>query len=328
MLTRTLDINYEGFFAASTPLLIPSFSSRTANAYYPLKNTIEILSPTITDVSLVSAYDIFYLKEEFPNIDCQNLLFIDSGGYECNINNSLSDTGLYNASPNHWNDSLYSIAIDNCAFPVPMVLVSYDHPEEERSIADQISYAKDLFFERDIFLKELLLKSSDKNFPINIEEISQNIESLQEFDILGITEKELGDTVLSRMKNIVLIRQELETNGFEIPIHIFGSLDPITSPLYYFSGADIFDGLSWLRYVFANGETHYINSKGIEEKGIEMDHNMIWLECCRDNYFYLKEVEKNLIQVHESQDIGVFGYKADFFKDSYEKLNDEVGGIL
>jgi hypothetical protein len=146
--------------------------------------------------------------------------------------------------------------------------------------------------------------------------------------VLGVTEKELGATVFACMKNIAQLRLEMEKKSLEIPIHIFGSLDPITSPLYYLSGADIFDGLSWLRYSFGNGELHYINTKGIESKGIEMDRKLIWAEICRDNYYSLKELEKRFMLVHDTQDLSAIGYQKGFFESSYEKLNSEFGDVL
>lgn len=326
MLTRTLDITFEGFIAASTPLLIPSFSSRAAIPL-PIEMTIDILSDTITDVSLISAYDIYHSKKQFPRIESQNLLFIDSGGYECTIDNGSTDIGFYKPSPNEWDAQKHVETISAFSTPVPMVLISYDHPHHRCSIDEQIQSASDLFAGRDDVLKEVLLKSSDLS-PIDIGQIAQCIESLHGLDVLGVTDKELGATVLTRMKNIAHLRLEMEKKGLEVPIHVFGSLDPITSPLYYLSGADIFDGLSWLRYSFWDGELHYINSRGIVSKGIEMEQKEMWVEICRDNYYSLKELEKKLKLVHEIQHICALGYHRVFFESAYEKLNSELGDVL
>ena len=318
MLTRTLDITFEGFIAASTPLLIPSFSSRAAIPdEIDIEMAIDIMSEIITDVSLISAYDIYHSKERFPKIEAQNLLFIDSGGYECSVDNNLTDIGFYKPSPNNWDTQKHIEAIDALSTPVPLVLISYDHPRQRCSIDEQIRSASVLFAGRDV-LKEILLKSSSNSSPIDIGQVSQNIELLHEFDVLGVTEKELGATVLTRMKNIAHLRLEMETRGFEIPIHIFGSLDPITTPLYYLSGADIFDGLSWLRYSFGKGELHYINSKGVVDKGVEMTQAQIWVAVCRDNYYALKELEEKLKSVHSEQDISALDYQNGFFKSTYE----------
>jgi hypothetical protein len=38
--------------------------------------------------------------------------------------------------------------------------------------------------------------------------------------------------------------------GLNMPIHIFGCLDPLSILAYFLCGADIFDGLVWLRHGF------------------------------------------------------------------------------
>ena len=74
------------------------------------------------------------------------LLFIDSGGYECSsivdfINHSI---GVY--KPKKWNGKLFYKAInalleDN----VPKVVISYDHPRCRQSLSIQINAARSLF---------------------------------------------------------------------------------------------------------------------------------------------------------------------------------------
>ena len=55
------------------------------------------------------------------------------------------------------------------------------------------------------------------------------------------------------MKNIAQIRRALDGVGLDTPLHVFGSLDTVTTPMYFMAGADIFDGLTWLRFAFYNG---------------------------------------------------------------------------
>jgi len=69
-------------------------------------------------------------------------------------------------------------------------------------------------------------------------------------------------------------------------------------------------------------------SKGIENKGIEMERTMIWAEICRDNYYSLKELETKLRIVHESQDLSILDHQKWFFESAFEKLNNEFGGVL
>ncbi len=53
------------------------------------------------------------------------------------------------------------------------------------------------------------------------------------------------------MQNIAKLRKALDKAGLNIPLHVFGSLDTVTTPLYFLAGADIFDGLTWLRRITA-----------------------------------------------------------------------------
>jgi len=96
-------------------------------------------------------------------------------------------------------------------------------------------------------LREILLKPETTNQRfLQVPAIVENIRALADFDIIGLTEKEVGSSIFDRMQNIATIRLALDKAGMEIPIHVFGSLDTITTPMYFLAGADIFDGLTWL----------------------------------------------------------------------------------
>ena len=73
------------------------------------------------------------------------------------------------------------------------------------------------------------------------------------FDVIGVTERELGDSILDRLIALGTLRGILNTAGVGSPIHVFGGLDPIFTPLLFAAGGEIFDGLGWLRYSYKNG---------------------------------------------------------------------------
>ena len=77
------------------------------------------------------------------------------------------------------------------------------------------------------------------------------------------TEKELGRSILERMENIARIRIAMREKDVSRPIHIFGSLDMLSTPLYFIAGADIFDGLTWLRYGYVGGLSIYEQNFGL-----------------------------------------------------------------
>jgi hypothetical protein len=52
-------------------------------------------------------------------------------------------------------------------------------------------------------------------------------------DVIGVTEKEAGSTLRERIETVVLLRRALHLIGSDIPIHLFGGLDPALSPLFF-----------------------------------------------------------------------------------------------
>jgi hypothetical protein len=72
----------------ATPLLIPSFSSK---GFPNLINIWKNLNSYLPDVILLSCYDIHYGLIAYSDIT--NLVFLDSGGYEANIDVDLSYYG-------------------------------------------------------------------------------------------------------------------------------------------------------------------------------------------------------------------------------------------
>ena len=196
-------------------------------------------------------------------------------------------------------------------------------------IKSQIKHANELFRTREGILREILIKpeTSDSR-RIKLPDFFENIDAIQDFDVLGFTEKELGKSILDRMIAIAKIRQKMEERSIEIPLHIFGSLDTITTPLYYIAGADIFDGLSWLRFVFDEGATHYINTYGPEKFGIHENSDGVWIRSVYQNYNYLGRLKINL---EHYQSTGVFtklGSKSEFFESAFNDLNEKMGGVL
>ena len=70
---------------------------------------------------------------------------------------------------------------------------------------------------------------------------------------MGVTEKELGDSILKRLVTLATFRLLLDTADVAAPIHVFGGLDVLYTPRFFAAGAEIFDGLGWLRYAYRDG---------------------------------------------------------------------------
>jgi hypothetical protein len=242
-----------------TPLLVPSFSSK---GFPNIDKIIEYSSELIEGVTLVSAYDLHYGKIQQP-FHFPSMIFLDSGGYEVSKDAELSDFGDKEHVPKLWTQEMHEAQLALWQPSVPSVLISYDHPKERLLIKAQIERAKGMAPGRAGFLREILLKpETTGQMLLHMPNIIQNVHGLADFDVIGVTEKEVGNSIPDRMKNIARLRHALDKAGLETPIHIFGSLDTVATPMYFLAGADIFDGLTWLRFAFHEGQTVYKQNYG------------------------------------------------------------------
>jgi hypothetical protein len=130
-------------------------------------------------------------------------------------------------------------------------LVNYDGYDEDGNapFVAQIERAQLFFAQHPSYSQDLLIKPERAGRSLEVGGLSPNtLARLKGFDLLGFTEKDLGDSVLDKLRTLARLRDALDGAGVDAPIHLFGSLDPVMTPLYHAAGAEIFDGLTWLRY--------------------------------------------------------------------------------
>ncbi len=330
MLARHMKLELDGMEVGETPMLVPSFSSR---ANVDVKNTIEGVKGLIRGPILVSCYDVKHIKR-FPHLNFPSLVFLDSGGYECAKDEEFATSGLYRPETRPWDRTMHGEVAASFPKHPPVVVVSYDHPRERMKIDAQIKHAKALFRNSGEVLREILVKPQTMRATrVDVRQVTNHIRELCRFDIVGFTEKELGNSLMERMVNIARIRVGMKEEKVDAPIHIFGSLDPVTTPLYYLAGADVFDGLSWIRFMFHEGDTYCMESLGPKEEGIHMDKRQILATILVKNHNYLLRLEKALKKFLASGDGGRFDYallgpNASFFEESYKDLENEMGGLI
>ncbi len=245
---RSLKLN--GAEIQRTPLLVPSFSSK---GFAEVANIIETTKEVIEGPTLVSAYDLHHGFVTGP-FDFASMLFLDSGGYESSKDWELSEISEREYRPRPWSQALHNDVLANWSSTVPTVFISYDHPKERLRTGEQIARARAAISKRSDVMHETLLKPETETARfLDVHAILPHIHDLAPFDAIGVTEKEIGNSILERMEHIARLRNALTAAGMDIPIHVFGSLDTITSPMYFLPGADIFDGLTWLRFAFYKG---------------------------------------------------------------------------
>ncbi len=78
--------------------------------------------------------------------------------------------------------------------------------------------------------------------------------------LIAVPERELGDGIYERARNVKKIREKLNELGYYQPIHLLGTGNPLSVAILAAAGADLFDGLEWCRTVVnrTNGQLfHY-----------------------------------------------------------------------
>jgi len=235
-----------------TPLLVPAFSSSVFGIYdsekmHIIGDLFKILKKRLKSALLLSAFDIYY-----EYVDKNE---IDSGMYE-------KDCYTKSGKNVDWSYQKYLTVLDSVK-PTPLcVLVNYD---KENNIKEQISEAEKFFDRYPNCIKDFLYKPKRKKRFVNVDDLIKNIDELNKFDILGIAEKELGPSPQKRCENLLKIRSALNSIDSSKPIHLFGCLDFLSILSFFCCGADIFDGLSWLRYGYYEKVSIYVNNYALIE---------------------------------------------------------------
>ncbi|WP_047865023.1 hypothetical protein [Rubrobacter aplysinae] len=235
---------------AFTPLLVPSFSSRG----FPDISGIHLnMRDEIFEASLVSAYDLSYGPLAGQDIYCSDVLFIDSGGYEAKLIYDPDEVYNDDRRGRPWSLEDYRTVLDGLSPLSQLVMVSFDHADPS-PLMMQVEEARTLFCDYPQYASDFLCKPEDGSLFMNVDDLVKNINEVAAyFSLLGVTEKELGDSLLERCCNLLRIRAALLAADSETPIHVFGCMEPLSIVSYFLCGADVFDGLTWLRLAFSKG---------------------------------------------------------------------------
>ncbi len=184
-------------------------------------------------------------------MEASPLTFIDSGGYE-----NLRNPDIL------WTKERHATVLRQWPARSQAVMVGFDLPSPD--VALQIEAVAKLLPRRKVG-RELLLKpvegvgrSAKGGILDLVEQLKSNPEALRSISVIGVTEKEAGATLRERLTTITRLRRALDGLDGSKPLHVFGGLDPTLTPLYFLAGADVFDGLSWLRYAYVNERAEYL----------------------------------------------------------------------
>lgn len=294
MLARRTNLSHDIALSIDLPLLVPAFSSKgfplrkkreDDHHYTEVVYDLAAFGQRPSNAALVSAYDLHFQHfDDAPDLPPGSgpqdylrntrLAFIDSGGYEliCDFDRTEFKTFAYGPKEGfgltQYKEVLQSLlALEE---PLPLAIANFDRDSIGKPIGDQITAARELFYDFPGPLTDFILKpwtpNGEKVDPTKMTD--DDFANMGGFDIVGIAEKELGRDPLARLRTVARFRKRLNDAGVAAPIHIWGGLDPVMTPLYFFAGAEIFDGVSWLRYAFRDGvainrESHSILSEAM-----------------------------------------------------------------
>jgi hypothetical protein len=326
------------------PLLVPAFSSKgfelrkagegPKHDYTETVYELDTFGKFPSEAVLVSAYDLHFRHfEDVPDLPAgeptaylrnTRLVFVDSGGYELVPDFDTTETRTFAYRPkkgfgrNEYEGVLRSL--EKFEEPLPLVIANFDYGTRRKPLTDQIEAARDLFREYGGCLTNFILKPWKKTGTVvEPKELSDTgYANLRGFDIIGVTEKELGSDTLDRLRRVARLRKGLDDAGVTAPIHVWGGLDPVMTPLYFFAGAEIFDGVSWLRYAFRNGvainrEVHSILTR---EMGISASKKLNHAYASMSNLNFLKNLSISLQQW------------LDFEATNFDMFHPDVAGYL
>lgn len=321
MLAERRTIRLSNGIEISTPLVIPSLSTRNVGrldqegidgeSQPPVSyasGVLETLGNHIDEALLVSAYDLHYralhesdrlLKGEAPTcFHHPNLLMLDSGLYETRERVGYDD-GY--EQPKDWSPEMYSELLAQLPAEFPGAIVNYDLNADQLSDPKEMSYGAQLDRAREFFAAHdgpasvCLLKPERQGRFIDCSQLASVAADLKEFDIVAITEKELGDTLRQRFDQLAKLHRLLKERGIQAPIHVFGGLDPSLTPIYVACGAEIVDGVGWLRYSYSDSDTAtYIESRPLLKLDLDSRVPIRLFRTLSDNLTYLQSMKRRL----------------------------------
>lgn len=336
MFARSSTIRHEASgVELKTPLLIPSFSSKGfARAKGDGKSEIgKILGATeefLTETYLISAYDVFYGDVPSPaELTVKpELIVLDSGGYEISTDRDYSAVIDPLPAPKDWDAKKWESVVSTWPNEVPLIAVSYDHHNDRMAFDKQVTTARRRFKKCKGHLHCLLIKPETPS-QLTLKEVLKSVvgkaAELRSFDVIGVTEKELGRTMLDRMAQIATLRRALDEAGVAAPIHVFGALDPLSVCLYYVAGAEIFDGLTWIRYAFDNGRCIYTHNLGVLKYGISERDDAVKSRAMADNCYYLRDLQRRLRDFEATKKWEKLEPHADLIQNACDSLTTHLG---
>jgi hypothetical protein len=339
LLARSREIALPSGATIRTPLLVPSVSSRgfdvdsvgLSEAAYAL----DVAQDRLTEALLVSSYDLHHRL--LPDVDMllggdhwstvyavPQLLVIDSGGYE--LGPAWDGNEIYREprAPRDFTRDDYERVLAGLPRNRDVLVVTYDHVApgtEHPAYEDQAAQALELLGRHPHLMVDALLKPQFGGGFVDPRAVVPAATVLREVHVVGVTEKELGDSIVDRLVAVARLRRLLDDAGVHAPLHVFGALSFVHVGLYFMAGAEVFDGLDWLRYghhagVAVHRETAALLN-GLIDDATGMRRGLVTL----DYLTALAELKRRLCRwVDTEGDFSVMGQQAGTFEATYAAM--------
>ncbi len=341
MLKRERVLSHPLSGAVDLPLLVPSFSSKgftffedgprnRRREYSEVTNALESVSSFISESIMVSAYDLFHQHFRQPVNHLKNtaLVFIDSGFYELSPTFDSSEPKAYPHKVKEFTEGNYDSEITKLSkHSLPLVITNYDWGSRGTPFADQIQHAQHFFNRHKDCLTSFIVKPHKRNgMLVDVDDLIPDLAKLKAFDIVGIAEEELGKNLVDRLKRIARLRSEMNKRHMTAPIHIWGGIDPVMTPLYFFAGADIFDGISWMRYSYHKGLAVNRQCFAVLKGNLSTPHAHAIGLSMNENLMELQRLATNLRAFMDSgfNKFDVFDYNGDVLKTAWVQMMAKI----
>jgi hypothetical protein len=325
------------------PLLVPSFSSKGFDFFTEGKqnakrifsratNALDDLARYLQESYLLSAYDLHHkhFRRPYRFFNDTALIFLDSGGYELNPEFDSSEPKI---TPIRKLDFIRDDYVNTLSVLYekhnerPFVIANFDWGTKNQSFKHQIDDARTIFSKHPKWASNFILKPhTPTGKVIDVDYVVPVIEELRGFNVIGVTEKELGKNLIDRLRRLAKLRLELNKRNVRAPIHVWGGLDPLITPLYFFAGANMFDGVSWLRYAYHDGVAVNRESYPVLSGSLTLSNDHSIALAINNNLMVLQGIATSLrtFASSETPNFNMFDGKGDFFEKAYRTMNAKI----
>jgi hypothetical protein len=335
---RLVSMTHPNGSSVHLPRLVPSFSSKgfgfvrdedTNEILSEVSNALALTGPFINDAILVSAYDLHfkYLASAETHYENKELVIIDSGGYELVSEFDLTEPKAPHHEPRDgFGADEYRAVLATLPQSAPIMIANFDFGTIGNTLEDQVTSAVDLFEAHRGFLHNFVIKPTGKANYLKLESVFAQLPALRRFHVIGVTEKELGRNLHERMKAIAELRLALDRADMALPIHVWGGLDPVITVLYFIAGADMFDGVSWLRYGYAEDAAIPRESYHAIKLGVGAQWRRAEAIRLSNNLSYLDQMTTRMRRFRDTgcADFTIFGRYASEFQEAFGVLKSAV----